>query len=410
MNEFDTSMKLEKLESVILNIINFNPEEKMISPNITMLEDLRKALDNIFDDNHCTDVIYTLNTDKEFFGVKVNPAISAKDALLILTTDEDLKFDRYQLELDSKLFNFGLSEDEIAAVIIYEIAAIMDSNDVFDKVRAQIDISMITDNDVISIRDSINYAQLIIYALKDALYRASSMFFTDDKYCLTNNNMIQALDLQDSIIAAEEKLESNLSNFSDPAVSEHVNILKWILTLSKNMSINSRYISDKLKDVRLFTASKIEINEINKTIKSIDRIDSTIVANNESLRLDKFFDKNNLSSLNEISLFKNLRQSGLRAIENDLYEYAVRVKSCETQDDAIFILRGISTRLNLLYDYIANTRISDQERAHWEDVASRYQQLREILAKKNIANSKQYGIWFDYDKLDNLDQPSDNIW
>ena len=33
----------------------------------------------------------------------------------------------------------------------------------------------------------------------------------------------------------------------------------------------------------------------------------------------------------------------------------------------------------------------------------KYRELREVLARKKIVNKKQYGLFFDYDKLDHLD-------
>ena len=66
--------------------------------------------------------------------------------------------------------------------------------------------------------------------------------------------------------------------------------------------------------------------------------------------------------------------------------------------------KRINTRINILTDYIYNTPgLSDSERKHWENVVMMYQDLRIKLTKKNIINKKSYGIWFDYSKLDNLD-------
>ena len=45
----------------------------------------------------------------------------------------------------------------------------MDSFDVIEQVRVLIDLYVLSDDDVISIRDSVNYSQLIIYALKETL-------------------------------------------------------------------------------------------------------------------------------------------------------------------------------------------------------------------------------------------------
>jgi hypothetical protein len=80
------------------------------------------------------------------------------------------------------------------------------------------------------------------------------------------------------------------------------------------------------------------------------------------------------------------------------------MKNCETEEDAMYIIHGINTRLNVLEDYIVNTpELSDAERRRWEGLATKYRTLREELIKKNITNKKQYGLFFDYDQLDRMD-------
>ena len=61
--------KIEKLESVFLNILYLKPEERVVSPNMSTLGDLKSVLNQIFNENICVDVSYTLNTDKPFFGI-----------------------------------------------------------------------------------------------------------------------------------------------------------------------------------------------------------------------------------------------------------------------------------------------------------------------------------------------------
>ena len=66
--------KVERLESVFLNIIRLKPEERLIAPNISHLTDIKTALNDLFDQEcTCKDVIYTLNTDKPFFGIETEP-------------------------------------------------------------------------------------------------------------------------------------------------------------------------------------------------------------------------------------------------------------------------------------------------------------------------------------------------
>lgn len=393
--------KIEKLESVFLNILYLKPEDRVINPDMSILGDLKAAINTIFDDNMCINVIYTNNTDKQFFGIRINPNMSPSDATIILTTDEKVKLNKYQIEFDSKLFDIGLNETELAAVTIYEISSMMDDYDLFDKIRLEVDKIMLRNEDIVHIRESVNYAQLVIFAIKDTLFKLSSMLFVDNPEDLTINPSIQACNLENYITSAREKIDSSMQGLGETLRTPGMTILTWMFTMYRNMNIYSGVVKNTLKDAKVFTASRLEINEIDKTLTSIDRIEGNVLE--ESVSLNEFFNKKHVSTLNEFSIFKSLKKNGLRGIENDLYEYAMKVKNCNESEDAYMIMRGINTRLGVLEDYLATENLSEHERKHWDYVCNQYRELRIALSKKKFKD-KQYGLWFDYSKLDELDK------
>lgn len=400
MNEFALEKNVDKLKSAILNLIYLKPEERLITPNIINLDDIKECLNNIFKDNSCTDVLFTNNTDKPFFGIHINPLMSSTDAITIIATDEKVKLCKYQIEFDSKLFSLDLSAEEIVSYILFEISSMMDSYKAIDDVRALFDLYILSNDDILNLRDSVNYSQLIIYALKDTLYKVSSLLFKESDEELSDNLIISA-DLLETLVSARNKILSSSFGSSDTLRSPKTIILQWMFIMYKDLTHNSGIVRDTLTDAKEFAGSKLEIKEINRTITAIDQIDSTIVFES----VNKFFEKKAMFSLNEISIFKSLKNNGLRSIEDALWEYKLLIKNCETEEDAMYILHGISTRLSILKDYIYNTPdLSESERRHWEAVISEYYSLREQLAKKRIVNKKQYGLFFDYDQLDYLDK------
>ena len=394
--------KVEKLESVFVNILYLKPEDRVVAPNMTNLADLRTIINSIFDENKCLDVLYTLNTDKQFFGIRINPAMSASDATVILSTDEKVRLVNYQIEFDSKLFDIGLTGEELVAITIYEIASMMDNTEIFDNLRALIDCNVVTNDDVISIRDSVNYAQLIIFAIKDTMYKLSSMIFKDEPEDLLANPATAATETGESLLSAREKIISSISGLGDTFRTPKPVILEWMFLMYRDMKINSGIISDTLNDAKAFTASRLEIAEIDKTLAAINRIDSSIIES-KNIDLNHFFEKKHLSSLNEISLFRSLKKNGLRGIENELYEYTMRVKNCTDPDDAYLVTNGINNRLGVLEDYSYSEQLTYSDRRHWEEVAQAYRDLRVVLSKKKL-EGKQYGLFFDYNKLDELDK------
>lgn len=402
MNAELLEVNIKKLKSVFLNIMYSDSQEHVINPSLTILSDLKNAINAIFTDNSCIDVIYTFNTDNQFFGIKINPFMSAQDAVTMLFSDNKMRLVKYQLELDSKLFEIGLDDEEITAYLLYEISSMMDSEELFDSIRNNIDYYLTTTDDSITINDSINYAQLIIFALKDTMYKLSSIMFSDEDY-IVSNPVIQAANFAEIIKSAKTKIMNGTSGISVTTKEKQTIILQWMLTMYKNMKINSVIIIDALKDAALCTGSKLLKKEIDKTIEAVNRIDMAFLP--ESANPTKILE-NGYESLLELSLFKALKKNGLRSIEDDLYEFAMRVKNCNNADDAYVILRGINSRLGILDDYIRTEDLKEQERAHWERVAQGYRDLRIELSKKKF-KEKTWGIFMNYNDLDNLDKTSE---
>lgn len=84
-------------------------------------------------------------------------------------------------------------------------------------------------------------------------------------------------------------------------------------------------------------------------------------------------------------------------MEEDIYEFEMRIKNVEEEDDALLLMRQINTRIAVLDDYIYTN--PEEDNSHWLKVMDRYQQLREQLAKKTTYSRKNYGIWTDYNTL-----------
>lgn len=391
----------EKLESIFLNIRYTKSEDRIINPTLTDLEDLKSTLNLLFDENECTSVIFTINTDKQMFGIRINPDINSKDAMTIMFAEDRVKLSRYKIELDSKLFELDLDEAELASLIIFEISSMVADYSTIDNLRAIIDSKLLSDNDVLNLRESVNYAQLVIFAIKDTMTKITSFLFKESDDELTCNSFIVALDMGDTIISAKNKVISSAgAGAVDSLRIARPVILEWMLVMYRDMKINSKVITDTLKDARSFTASKLDVEEINKTLAAIDRIDSEISIKNESI--NEFFDRKHLSSLNETSIFKVLKKNGLRGIENELYEYAMRVKNCTDRDEAVLIMRGINSRIGIIEDYINNEELSDNDYKHWTNVSNSYRDLRVQLSKKKV-NDKSYGLFYRYDRLDDDD-------
>ena len=392
MNEVIISV--EEKERAIKNIIiALSDNTESIGLSSDRLQEICSSLNTLYPGAKCNNVIYTVNTDKLPFGIYIDPTISNYDLINLLFESRDLgfKIQSYSVEIDSKLFMEGLSPEDITKMIIHDVDIMLSVN-IIERLKNLIDIYSAS-LDSISIKNSVNANSIIIYAIKDTLNKLASSLYGNYDFTFTSDEII------DKISKLEYENISIYDNFPK------VIILQWAFMVYSDIKTNYAMIKSTLEEAKDLTGSKLIKDTIDKTLFAINRTGYELV--DESLDISKFLDKKNIP-LNEASIFKSLKTSGLRSIENDYYEYSILVKSASDENEAMYALRGINTRINILTDYLYNTpNISEAERRHWEGVIQMYQDLRIRLTKKNIINKKQYGLYFDYSKLDELDPPSD---
>ena len=359
--------------------------------------DITNIINSIFNGKCvCTNTIITFNCDKPFFGVLVNPDISNVDLLDILLNDNEKSLNRFSLEIDSKVISI-LDPTALAEYIIHDIMAIT-STDAITRLRAYIDTLLGNNEDTIDLKNSINYSNILIYGIKYTLRKITNLIQITD----------EELKSWPALRDVRETIFCNVPGISHELEAPKMSLLEWCFMIYKNISGEYRNATEVLSNAKLLTGSKLEVSEIERLISSINRASVETVTENsvyESV-------KNNNTVLKEqylaekFSLFANLKKNGLKGIENDLYEFKVRVKNCTTQDDAIFILRGMSTRMTILDDYMQNDNISDYERSHWQSVMDQYRALRlELGSKKFESPRKAFDnlINIDYSIYDKLD-------
>ena len=107
-----------------------------------------------------------------------------------------------------------------------------------------------------------------------------------------------------------------------------------------------------------------------------------------------------------MSLAAQIKYSGLKSLEDDIYEYRMRIKNVETENDAIYIVRQINNRMGLISDYLENEDLSELDRERFFKLYDKYDSLREELSKKSIYNRKMYGLFVDYNALQQMSNGS----
>ena len=116
-----------------------------------------------------------------------------------------------------------------------------------------------------------------------------------------------------------------------------------------------------------------------------------------------------LEAKRRMSMFQTIKQNGLRSIEDALFEYKVRIKNCNDEDEAMYILRMLNANSAILEDYIDNTpNLSESEVERWKSVLQEYRKLRFELGSKKFTKQTTF-IGIDYNMLDNLDRQTGRI-
>ena len=365
-----------------------------IDGSLAVIKDNLNKLLTAFDINStCFDVILTHNTDNVVFGIKVSPTIIDQDALKIIMDEAIESFTRFALEIDDKLLDILMDIEpiELAGYIIEEVVSTV-SIQAIEDCKNIIALTLTAEDKVIEIKQSVNYTQLLTFAIKNIIYNNSSLIYKpEDK--VGYNEVAESLELKELLLVTQEKVKSSVTERLGDETAPNMGVLKWVLMIYEDPISFYRRAEETLTNAKQFTGSSLDKQEIDRTLICLQRSALEVVA--ESTNLNEAF--------KGFSLFKNLKQNGLRAIEDDLYEFKIRLKNCEVEDEALYIVRQINTRISILEDYIRNTDISESEYDRWSAVIEQYKELRAEVAKKKIGNKKQYGVFVDYDKLDQLD-------
>lgn len=396
------------IEESLLNRLRglFTPtsSDQLFTPKI---EDIKNILNTIFPTKKCKDVIYTLNTDNRFFGIIVYPLTSYIKVTDIIFGSGDVNINEYELEIDSKLFNIGLTPDEIVAYMLFEVSNLMFYiNNSINELRNSLDMYQAKKDTYMQLDNSLKNISVLAFAISDSLFKLSSVLYQDING-LISNNVLNSNELTDYLLDGLRKIKSSVFGIDTAIKDPNLSQLKWALELYSDVEHSGPLAIETLKDAMCYTGSVIYKNKIKKIINDLSRTNNYVVK--EATKLLKEVEDNGLFKdiLTEAKghgFINNMKRGGLRSIEDDLYEFTIRVKNADTEEDAYYALRQINSRINMLEEYIyANeSSLSESEINHWRSVSNQYKSLRASLSNKKIVHQKSYGLFFDYDQLDNM--------
>ena len=372
----DTNDILAEIGEINLSVINL----KAKPGNKIELNKIKDCLNKIFPDSKCVDVIYTVNTDKMFFGIVTLPILSPNEILNIMTSDEDSKIATYKVELDSKLFceTIDLSVDEITALIVHEVARLVNDYYPINNARYLIDKAVLDYGITLKMSEYVPYIEIIGYGIKEAARRSVSIF--ENNY-LVPYYLDETYELTDSLRRAITKLE-NKGNLWDTEVDNKSIIIRWVVRLYTDI-LKYRIMSlHTLEKGIQLTGSVLVVNEMKNMIKKLRRIDDYSLMQ-EASSIINFFNDSKKANLSALDRFK---ANGIKNYYDDFYEIQFEVNNMDNdRGTAVALLHKINSRMSVIDDYISTEpELNLQTKKRLADLYYKYDELRGNIASQKL--------------------------
>lgn len=361
-----------------------------------VLDDIRNLINQFFTEVECADVLYTSNIDNSPFGVVVTPQFKSETINNILMHDAPIRVMKYLVEIDSKLFDRGLSDEEIAAMLIYNINTLTADSTPVEHLRETVDSYFTTYGTQLHIRSSIKYQNLLEFGLVDTLIKYTNCLYLDE--AVSDDAYLDSLGLGNLLRSAINKIHMIYEGMQ-PTTLGHpcLVIIDWCFRLYNNVDTERLPAIYQLQSSKAITASVLYKRLIDKAIDSLYKIDTDGFVTESAKVYGQIFNEGKRGGL-----FAQIKYNGLRGIEDDLYEFIVRARNAETEEDVMYALKQINARLAILDDYIREENLPDDEKQRWTMVYMKYREIRDDIANKKVYNRKNYGVFFDYNQLDKM--------
>lgn len=355
-------------------------ENLIIRHGSTELGMLKNELNKLFTGAKCIEVLYTNNTDKLFFGMRVYPFISAEDAIKIMTEDATVVFGKYYLEIDSKLTDpmMCLTGREMTAILLHEVGHIVNDFGTVDAVRKQVDVYFANSGESLNITDSVSYKELLAYALKDSIMKTASIFNKFGNSEMMADSFVVSCGFGPDLESGFRKLTTSAA-YINKDVDNRFIVMSWVLRLHGEVKIKRLPAIRTLNKAKTLTASQLEKRELNAAVNSLNHLEENL---SESVMSDL--------KLRLVKKLEKFKAKGIRGIRDDIYEMNLRLRTVESEEDALYIIRMANTNIAILQDYVTEPQLTEDERnAVYESIQELYT-IRQKAAKESNIREK-YG-------------------
>lgn len=350
------------------------------------LKVLKDELNKFFKDSTCKEVLYTNNTDKMFFGMKIIAMIDADDIYDYLVEDEPVRIGKYIIEIDSHLLNpiLDLTERELLAMLLHEVGHMVGDATPIENARRELNSYLAANKDHIRIAQSIHYKEFLAYGLKDYLSKQQSMFYTSDASEILADEFAMSYGFSNDLSHAYSKITSNNMKLYENSEVSKFAVFAWTLNLYNNLKTRRIGALHTLSRAKQLTGSRLEKLELDNVIRRIKRIDDDILVEASSIH----------SKLRE--KLKKHRLNNMRTIDSTMYELSMQIRNVEDEDDALYLMRQLNNNIAIIDEYKNSPDCDTQEVQKWNNLMDKFIQLRDKLSSTVVYKNKTYGIFVQY--------------
>lgn len=360
-------------------------------------KELKTELNKFFKGSTCKEVIFTKNTDKLFFGMTTYCEMTTGQVTEAIFGDQPVRIQKYSIEIDSKLLDMGLQIRELTAVLLHEVGHVVNDSMPIEEVRRGMDKYMAEYESNLDIKKAEDLVPFFRFAIRDTIRKTTSLFNRNDEEILADEFVFRC-GYGAELESAFRKIKANALSINSNMTNKFIT-LQWALQIYTNIGVHRLGAIKTLNRVKELSGSEYEKKEADQVITALKGktpvYESADVVHEDSKR----------------TLAAKLRRKGLRSMEEDLYEYQMRSRNVEDENEAIVLMRQINARMSTLDSYIYDSaNLDKRDVARWQDLYDRYAVLRNELSKKTVYNNKSYGLWLDYNYANNVSQSGDAFY
>ncbi len=344
------------------------------------LNKIKVELNKFFVKSSCKEVIYTNNTDKLFFGMRVYPVLDGNKAVEMLGDNDPDIPTGYYVEFDSKLFDPMLYLDgrEFVALLLHEVGHIAYDVDNIYKVKNAIDVYFSKCGGSINLKSSAGFRELLAYGMKDAIMKAGTIFAKHGNEEIIADSFVVACGYGPDLESAMKKIVHSISYMAKD-IDDRFIALTWVLRVGREFELFRLPAVRTLNKAIHLTGSNLEKRELQYAARVAATMEEPISESAWDSLKERFSNK-----------FMQYKRNGIRAIKDDVYELNLRLRTAEDIDELMSIIRSANSSIAILQDYL-NEDISDAEREDVLNVLQDLYDIRQKASKDKQVNSRYSG-------------------